>query len=130
MPISDTLAKCREKIREAETVEYSGKVVKVVGLTVESNGPTVNMGDVCRIYASEGEGYVEAEVVGFKDQRVQLMPFGDMTGIGLFARSPFEFINGQRYRMLRPMLHVGSREQQPISHVIACLVACMVVSCK
>ena len=86
MPISDTLAKCREKIREAETVEYSGKVVKVVGLTVESNGPTVNMGDVCRIYASEGDGYVEAEVVGFKDQRVQLMPFGDMTGIGFGSR--------------------------------------------
>jgi len=86
MPISDTLAKCREKIREAETVEYSGKVVKVVGLTVESNGPTVNMGDVCRIYASEGDGYVEAEVVGFKDQRVQLMPFGDMTGVGFGSR--------------------------------------------
>ena len=50
MSISDTLTKCREKIRDAETVEYSGKVVKVVGLTVESNGPTVNMGDVCRIY--------------------------------------------------------------------------------
>ncbi|MBR5261199.1 MAG: flagellar protein export ATPase FliI [Oscillospiraceae bacterium] len=86
MSISDTLTKCREKIRDAETVEYSGKVVKVVGLTVESNGPTVNMGDVCRIYANEGDGYVEAEVVGFKDQRVQLMPFGDMTGIGFGSR--------------------------------------------
>lgn len=85
-PISDLLARCREKVRNAETVEYSGKVVKVVGLTVESNGPVVNMGDMCRIYASEGDNCVDAEVVGFKDQRVQLMPFGDMTGIGFGSR--------------------------------------------
>jgi flagellar protein export ATPase FliI len=60
--------------------------MKVVGLTVESSGPAVNMGDLCRIYASDGGRYVEAEVVGFKDQRVQLMPFGDMVGIGFGSR--------------------------------------------
>lgn len=84
--ISDLLARCRAKVRTTGTVEYSGKVVKVVGLTVESNGPVVNMGDICRIYASVGSNCVDAEVVGFKDQRVQLMPFGDMTGIGFGSR--------------------------------------------
>jgi flagellum-specific ATP synthase len=73
-------------LRNLDTVEYSGKVMKVVGLTVESNGPTVNMGNICRIYPSVGDDYVEAEVVGFKDQRVLLMPFGDMTGIGFGSR--------------------------------------------
>ena len=75
-----------EKLRNLDTVEHSGKVMKVVGLTVESNGPTVNMGNICRIYPSAGDAYVEAEVVGFKDQRVLLMPFGDMTGIGFGSR--------------------------------------------
>lgn len=73
-------------LRNLETVEHSGKVMKVVGLTVESNGPSVNMGNICRIYPSVGDGYVEAEVVGFRDQRVLLMPFGDMTGIGFGSR--------------------------------------------
>lgn len=74
------------KLRSLETVEHSGKVMKVVGLTVESNGPVVNMGDICRIYPSTGDSYVEAEAVGFKDQRVLLMPFGGMDGIGFGSR--------------------------------------------
>lgn len=73
-------------LRNLDTVEYSGKVMKVVGLTVESNGPAVNIGNICRIYSSVGDDYVEAEVVGFRDQRVLLMPFGDMTGIGFGSR--------------------------------------------
>ncbi|NLF34885.1 MAG: flagellar protein export ATPase FliI [Clostridiales bacterium] len=76
----------QEILRGLDPVEHSGKVMKVVGLTVESNGPTVNMGHICRIYPSTGEQYVEAEVVGFRDQRVLLMPFGDMTGIGFGSR--------------------------------------------
>ena len=73
-------------LKNLDTVEHSGKVMKVVGLTVESNGPAVNMGNICRIYPSVGDDYVEAEVVGFRDQRVLLMPFGDMTGIGFGSR--------------------------------------------
>jgi len=75
-----------EILKNLDTVVHSGKVMKVVGLTVESNGPAVNMGNICRIYPSVGDNYVEAEVVGFKDQRVLLMPFGDMTGIGFGSR--------------------------------------------
>lgn len=75
-----------EILHNLDTVEHSGKVMKVVGLTVESNGPAVNMGNICRIYPSVGDTYVEAEVVGFRDQRVLLMPFGDMMGIGFGSR--------------------------------------------
>lgn len=81
----DTLLRCRDRLQKSDLIECSGKVMKVVGLTVESSGPAVNMGDLCRIYAS-GDRYVEAEVVGFKDQRVQLMPFGDMVGVGFGSR--------------------------------------------
>lgn len=77
---------CQEILRNLDSVERSGRVMKVVGLTVESNGPAVNMGNICRIYPSSGGDFVEAEVVGFRDQRVLLMPFGDMTGIGFGSR--------------------------------------------
>lgn len=80
------LQKYKDLLHKTDLVETGGKVLKVVGLTVESSATNVNMGDLCRIYASKGDRYVEAEVVGFKDQRVLLMPFGDMVGIGLGSR--------------------------------------------
>ena len=84
--MTETLQKCRDHLLKSDLMESSGKVMKVVGLTVESSGPDVNMGDLCRIYSSDGSRYVEAEVVGFKDQRIQLMPFGDMVGVGFGSR--------------------------------------------
>ena len=60
-----------------------GKVVNVVGLTIESAGPDAKLGDICRIY-TEGVDteYITAEVVGFKDKKTQLMPYEPVTGIG------------------------------------------------
>lgn len=59
-----------------------GKVVKVVGLTVESVGPTCKLNDLCRIVSKDGLQQVMAEVVGFRDNRVLLMPFESVEGIG------------------------------------------------
>ena len=60
-----------------------GKVVNVVGLTIESNGPDAKLDDLCRIIVDADEGkYVMAEVVGFKDGKTLLMPFESTEGIG------------------------------------------------
>ena len=60
-----------------------GKVVKVVGLTIESVGPKARMGDLCKIYPNEmEEEYVIAEVVGFQDSRLILMPVDSVEGVG------------------------------------------------
>ncbi|WP_026494475.1 flagellar protein export ATPase FliI [Butyrivibrio sp. WCD3002] len=68
-----------------------GKVVNVVGLTIESAGPEAKMGDICYIYPKrkEGEETVRpsgkgtmAEVVGFRDNHVLLMPYENTSGIG------------------------------------------------
>ena len=60
-----------------------GKVVNVVGLTIESAGPDAKLGDLCRIYKSGIEGeYISAEVVGFKDAKTLLMPYEVTEGIG------------------------------------------------
>ena len=62
-----------------------GKVVNVVGLTIESAGPDAKLGDVCRIIPGGEDELppVMAEVVGFKDKKTLLMPFGSTDGIGL-----------------------------------------------
>ena len=60
-----------------------GKVAKIVGLTIESRGPESKLNDVCYIYPKDSsEEPVMAEVVGFKDKRILLMPFGNMEGVG------------------------------------------------
>ena len=60
-----------------------GKVVNVVGLTIESNGPDAKLDDLCRIVVDKDEEkYVMAEVVGFKDGKTLLMPFETTEGIG------------------------------------------------
>lgn len=60
-----------------------GKVAKVVGLTIEALGPDSRLNDVCNIYPKDSsEEPVMAEVVGFKDKRILLMPFGNMEGVG------------------------------------------------
>ncbi len=61
-----------------------GKIDKLVGMTVEATGPTSSIGDVCRISISEGRE-VLAEVVGFKENKVLLMPYEDTEGIGYGA---------------------------------------------
>ncbi|RKM59134.1 flagellar protein export ATPase FliI [Butyrivibrio sp. XB500-5] len=68
-----------------------GKVVNVIGLTIESAGPDAKLGDICLIYPKKKDNesateHVErpamAEVVGFKDNHVQLMPYENTSGIG------------------------------------------------
>ena len=59
-----------------------GRVIKMVGLTIEASGPSANLNDVCYIMG-EGNNKIPAEVVGFRENRILLMPFDDMTGVGI-----------------------------------------------
>ncbi len=73
-----------QKLKEENYFHKLGKVVNVVGLTVESAGPDARLGDICSIFP-EGENTrpVMAEVVGFKDKKTLLMPYEAVEGIGL-----------------------------------------------
>ncbi len=61
-----------------------GKVTKVVGLTIESLGPEAKLNDVCLIKLDDGSK-VSAEVVGFADNRLLLMPYESVEGISVGA---------------------------------------------
>ena len=58
-----------------------GKITKVVGLLTEAWGPVSSVGSICDIEAAGGFPPVKAEVMGFKDDRILLMPLGDLKGI-------------------------------------------------
>ena len=72
----------RTIIKNVDPIQSIGKVTQVIGLTVECSGLSARMGDLCRIYAGNGEEYFMAEVVGFRESRVLLMPLGELVGVG------------------------------------------------
>ena len=76
----DVISKYHDLIEDIDVVKYTGRVERVVGLTIESIGPAVKHGELCRIKLDNGK-YLQAEVVGFNKNRVVLMPIGDMKGI-------------------------------------------------
>ncbi len=59
-----------------------GKVSKIVGLTIESIGPDAKLNDLCEIIAEDGKR-IMAEVVGFRDKSLLLMPFDSVEGVGV-----------------------------------------------
>ncbi len=61
----------------------TGKVTQIIGLVIESDGPNVIIGECCYVYPrTMGVPPLRAEVVGFRENRVLLMPLGNMVGIG------------------------------------------------
>lgn len=74
----------RKIINGKDFFTYKGKVDKVVGLIIESTGPKTRIGDVCKIYDNKENSKVyHAEVVGFKGDKVLLMPYEEINGVGL-----------------------------------------------
>ncbi len=79
--MSDLLANLdwmRNRIDQSRPVEKVGKVVQVTGLIIESEGPEVSLGDVCDIFSSRRDAPIPAEVVGFRENRVLLMPLAEV----------------------------------------------------
>ncbi|WP_068619348.1 flagellar protein export ATPase FliI [Paenibacillus tuaregi] len=71
-----------EHLKQLDPVRVNGKVTQVIGLMVESEGPDASIGDVCYIYPTKSSVPLQAEVVGFRDNKVLLMPLGELQSIG------------------------------------------------
>jgi flagellum-specific ATP synthase len=69
------------KLDSLRLIKQSGTVCRVAGLVVESKGPSVPVGSLCRIDSSDSESPVLAEVVGFKENIIYLMPLGNIRGV-------------------------------------------------
>jgi len=73
--------KIETELPKIDPVEVRGRIIEVVGLLVESTGPSASIGEVCRILNKNGDLIVRAEVVGFRAERTLLMPLGTIEGV-------------------------------------------------
>jgi len=71
---------------KTDPIKCVGKVTKVQGLLIESHGPQAIIGEICRIIAPKGKGNIRAEVVGLKNETVQLMAYEETDGIEIGNR--------------------------------------------
>jgi flagellar protein export ATPase FliI len=71
-----------DALETASPVEVRGRVTEVTGLVVKAVVPGVSVGELCHIKVHHRNKPVRAEVVGFKDDAVFLMPLGSLEGIG------------------------------------------------
>lgn len=87
-------------VEMGDPIRYRGRISQAVGLVMESIGPPASVGEICTIgayahpMAEDGPWEDRAEVVGFRDNRILLMPLGDVNGIGpgsevTASRTPF-----------------------------------------
>ncbi len=79
--VQGLLSSVRERVAHTPTARRVGRVTSVTGLIVESEGPNVGLGDLCRLRSERDAFSLIAEVVGFRGERVLLMPLGDTTGL-------------------------------------------------
>ena len=74
-------AKYRQALADSSRVTAVGRVTRIVGLVIEGDGPDLPVGSICRIIPRDGEKPIEAEVVGFRDGRILMMPLSAPQGI-------------------------------------------------
>ena len=68
-------------IKKTQTIKQIGKITEIIGLTIESDGPKSSIGDLCYIYNELDEEPTMAEVVGFRKDKILLMPLASPDGI-------------------------------------------------
>ncbi len=78
---SQVFARHMKRLDRADPLVHRGYVSRVIGLVIESTGPETSVGDLCEVVDRSGKHCGYAEVVGFRDTQVLLMPLGDISGI-------------------------------------------------
>jgi flagellum-specific ATP synthase len=74
MALTFSLNKYHSCLDATCAIQASGKVTNVVGLVIEAQGPVSRLGTVCDIYTKGRTHKITAEVLGFRDNKVMLMP--------------------------------------------------------
>ncbi|MGB5158641.1 MAG: FliI/YscN family ATPase [Desulfobacterales bacterium] len=69
-----------ESLDKCRPMQLQGRIVKLSGIIAEANGPGLCIGSLCDIETTPGH-FIRAEVVGFKDSKLILMPFGELRGV-------------------------------------------------
>ena len=75
------LSRYHALLNQLTPVQVQGKVAQVIGLSIEAEGLRVQVGEICHIYPERNGKRISTEVVGFKNDRLILMPFAETQGI-------------------------------------------------
>ena len=86
MTTTATLDRYRTLLVEQPLAHRCGELLGFNGVVVEAHGPDATIGELCEIGSTADEQRVRAEVVGFRDGRVLLMPFGHLRGVSMGTR--------------------------------------------
>ncbi len=76
------IGKYQQILESINPIRNMGRVTKVIGLITESLGPIASIGSICDIITTDNTCRVRAEVMGFRNNKVLLVPLGDVRGIG------------------------------------------------
>lgn len=71
-----------QAVKQADPYKRYGKISRIIGLMIESEGPVANIGEVCYIHLHHDKKPILAEVVGFNREKIILMPYGEVTEVG------------------------------------------------
>ena len=84
-PAAPNLARYRELLETVDPIRSHGRVREIAGLLADVAGIPGRLGEMCYI-ERPGQEPVEAEIVGFKDERTLVLPLGDLRGVQAGAR--------------------------------------------
>ena len=76
------LRRVRDEVERFNPRPLQGRVTGITGLTVSADGPAIQLGEICCLISPDGSRRLWAEVVGFHQQELLLMPLGDPAGLG------------------------------------------------
>jgi len=79
--VTNRLEGLLRRVQETRVVRNQGRVIQLIGLVIESEGPLAAVGEICSIESARHDGSTLAEVVGFRNNHVLLMPLGEIHGI-------------------------------------------------
>ena len=79
--VKEIFEKYHQRLSNVYTTNLTGTVSRATSMLIESLGPEVHIGELCRLTTQSEDKPVLAEVVGFKDKKTLLMPIADMNGI-------------------------------------------------
>lgn len=80
--VAGTLTRCARVVEDADPIKINGRITRVVGLVMEGLGPGSSVGELCLVFPKDGGRPIQCEVVGFSEDKILLMPLGDVRGIG------------------------------------------------
>src|SRR3972149_7754040 len=84
--VIESLNRQKKPVDEVSSVRINGRVTRVVGLVMEGIGPGSSVGESCHVFPKDSAEPIQCEVVGFSDDKILLMPLGEVRGIGPGSR--------------------------------------------